>query len=141
VYPAFFALYPTLERIRKVRALQYSNGVRARPLWLAYALFDFLFVLVISVVCTAVIASQATWWFAAGYMFPVLMLYGISAILMVYAVSLIAGSQLAAFALAAGGGAIMVVLTLMTFIVSLGLTSTASSNSSSLLKPTHLLEI
>lgn len=32
-YPAFFALYPTLERLRGVRALQYSNGVRALPLW------------------------------------------------------------------------------------------------------------
>jgi len=52
-------------------------------------------------------------------MFPVLMLYGISATLTVYAFSLIADSQLAAFALAAGGGAIMVVLTLLTFIVSL----------------------
>jgi hypothetical protein len=32
-YPAFFALYPTAERIRGVRALQYSNGVRSLPLW------------------------------------------------------------------------------------------------------------
>jgi len=33
-YPAFFALYPTIERLRGVRALQYSNGVRSLPLWL-----------------------------------------------------------------------------------------------------------
>ena len=32
-YPAFFALYPTIERLRGVRALQYSNGVRSLPLW------------------------------------------------------------------------------------------------------------
>jgi ATP-binding cassette subfamily A (ABC1) protein 3 len=50
VYPAFFALYPTVERLRKVRALHYSNGIRAAPLWLAYLLFDFSFVLVISAV-------------------------------------------------------------------------------------------
>lgn len=50
VYPAFFALYPTMERLRKVRALHYSNGIRAAPLWLAYLAFDFCFVLVISAI-------------------------------------------------------------------------------------------
>lgn len=50
VYPAFFALYPCVERLRNVRALHYSNGIRAGPLWLAYLTFDFLFVLVISAV-------------------------------------------------------------------------------------------
>lgn len=118
MYPAFFALYPTFERTRKIRALQYSNGVRAQPLWLSYALFDFFFIVVIAMVCTIVIAEQEKWWFAAGYMFPVLSLYGLSATLMAYLVSLVAGSQLAAFAISAGGGAIMVLLSLLTFIVS-----------------------
>jgi ATP-binding cassette subfamily A (ABC1) protein 3 len=54
VFPALFALYPTQERLRKVRALHYSNGIRAVPLWLAYTAFDFCFVLVISGVCTAI---------------------------------------------------------------------------------------
>ena len=54
VYPAFFALYPTIERIRNVRALHYSNGIRAAPLWLAYLTFDFAFVLVISAVVTGI---------------------------------------------------------------------------------------
>lgn len=57
VYPAFFALYPTVERLRKVRALHYSNGIRAAPLWLAYLAFDFLFVLLISAVVTAIFAG------------------------------------------------------------------------------------
>ena len=35
-YPAFFALYPTLERLRNVRQLHYSNGVRSICLWSAY---------------------------------------------------------------------------------------------------------
>ena len=35
-YPAFFALYPTLERLRNVRQLHYSNGVRSVCLWSAY---------------------------------------------------------------------------------------------------------
>lgn len=54
VYPAFFALYPCMERLRKVRALHYSNGIRAVPLWLAYLIFDFLFVLVVSLVVTGI---------------------------------------------------------------------------------------
>jgi ATP-binding cassette subfamily A (ABC1) protein 3 len=54
VYPAFFALYPTIERLRKVRALHYSNGIRAAPLWLAYLTFDFFFVLVISAIVTGI---------------------------------------------------------------------------------------
>lgn len=54
VYPAFFALYPCVERLRKVRALHYSNGIRAGPLWLAYLTFDFLFVLIVSAVAIGI---------------------------------------------------------------------------------------
>lgn len=54
VYPALFALYPTQERLRNVRALHYSNGIRAVPLWLAYTTFDMLFVLAISAITTAI---------------------------------------------------------------------------------------
>jgi ATP-binding cassette subfamily A (ABC1) protein 3 len=54
VFPALFALYPTQERLRNVRALHYSNGIRAVPLWLAYTTFDFCFVLIIAAVTTAI---------------------------------------------------------------------------------------
>jgi ATP-binding cassette subfamily A (ABC1) protein 3 len=57
VYPALFALYPTQERLRNVRALHYSNGIRAVPLWLAYTAFDFFFVLVIAAVTTGIFVS------------------------------------------------------------------------------------
>ena len=49
-YPAFFALYPTRERLGKVRALHYSNGVSSASLWSAYLAFDFMFVTLISVI-------------------------------------------------------------------------------------------
>lgn len=62
VYPALFALYPTQERLRNVRALHYSNGIRAVPLWLAYTAFDFLFVLVISAVTTGIFAAVSSYW-------------------------------------------------------------------------------
>ena len=48
VYPGFFALYTNVERLRNVRALHYSNGVRAGPLWIAYTLFDFMIVLLVA---------------------------------------------------------------------------------------------
>jgi ATP-binding cassette subfamily A (ABC1) protein 3 len=117
VYPTLFALYPTYEKTRNVRAIQYSNGIRALPLWTAYALFDFMFVFIISVVCTAIIAFQARHWFAVSYMFPVLALYGLSSTLMAYCFSLIARSQLAAFAWAAGVQCIMFILSIMAFVV------------------------
>jgi hypothetical protein len=60
VYPAFFALYPTIERLRKVRALHYSNGIRAAPLWLAYLIFDFSFVLLISAVVTGIFVGVSS---------------------------------------------------------------------------------
>jgi len=62
-YPAFFAIYPTVERLRKVRALHYSNGVRSMPLWLAYLCFDGLFVLLISVISVALIAAKGSYWY------------------------------------------------------------------------------
>lgn len=118
VYPAFFALYPTYEKTRQVRALQYSNGIRVIPLWASYALFDFLFVLVNAIVCTIIISVQSPNWFSAGYMFPVLALYGLSATLFGYLISIFARSQLAAFAYAAGAQCVMFLLSLMTFVVS-----------------------
>jgi ATP-binding cassette subfamily A (ABC1) protein 3 len=59
-YTAFFALYPTFERLSNIRALHYSNGVRPAPLWLAYWLFDATFAIVVAIVSTALLASVST---------------------------------------------------------------------------------
>jgi len=115
-FPAFFALYPTIERIRKVRALHFSNGVRALPLWLAYALFDFAAVLLISVICTGIFAAATSGWYALGYLFVVVLLYGIAATVLVYCISLVTKSQLSAFAFAAGGQASFFLLYLITYM-------------------------
>ena len=56
-YTAFFALYPTFERLSNIRALHYSNGVRPAPLWLAYWLFDAFFAIVVAVVSVALLAT------------------------------------------------------------------------------------
>ncbi|EAT88627.1 hypothetical protein HBI56_042380 [Parastagonospora nodorum] len=113
VYPALFALYPTQERLRNVRALHYSNGIRAVPLWLAYTTFDFFFVLIISGITVAIFVGASSAWYAPGYLFVVFSLYGLCALLFSYIISIVVTSQLAAFAFAAGG---MVSLYLIYFI-------------------------
>ncbi|OJD33415.1 abc transporter [Diplodia corticola] len=109
-FTGFFALYPTMERIRKVRALHYSNGVRAAPLWIAYTLFDFIFVLLVSALVTIIFVRASDVWYAPGYLFIVFFLYGFTSILLSYVVSLFVTSQLAAFAFMAGGQAVFFLL-------------------------------
>ncbi|PTB69131.1 P-loop containing nucleoside triphosphate hydrolase protein [Trichoderma citrinoviride] len=105
-YPAFFALYPSNERRRFVRSLQYSNGVRPFPLWMAYLLFDFVMVLASSAIVTAVWAGLSDIWYHIEYIFVVLLFYGLASILVSYLVSLFTRSQLATFAWAAFGQAV-----------------------------------
>ena len=62
-YPAIFALYPTAERLRNVRALHYSNGVRPVPLWLAHLAFDSVIVLAISFLVTALFSTGVSIWY------------------------------------------------------------------------------
>ena len=104
-YPAFFALYPTVERLRNVRALHYSNGVRSLPLWLAYVSFDFLIVIATSVLATVIFRGVTNIWYHLEYLFVVFFLFGLASTLLSYVISLFAKSQLAAFAFAAGGQA------------------------------------
>ncbi|KAI4748370.1 putative ABC transporter [Aureobasidium sp. EXF-12298] len=101
-YPGFFALYPTNERVAKVRALHYSNGIRAFPLWLAYTVFDFMFVMIVSVVTIVIFVGVSSALYAPGTLFVVFFLYGLAALLCSYVISLFVTSQLASFAFAAG---------------------------------------
>jgi ABC-type multidrug transport system ATPase subunit len=105
-YPALFALYACQERVRGVRAMEYSNGVRPISLWAAYLLFDWMVVLLVSA-AIAIIFATATGpaWYHVGYLFVIMVLYGLASILLSYAISLLAKSHFAAFALAAGGQA------------------------------------
>jgi len=124
-YPGFFALYPTSERLRKVRALHYSNGVRSLPLWTAYVLFDFIFVLVISIVGTVLFAGLWSHWYAIGYLFVVFFLYGLTSVAFSYVVSLFVPSQLAAFAFAAGTQAVVFLIYFISYmsILTFGVTN------------------
>ncbi|ROT43326.1 ABC transporter [Sodiomyces alkalinus F11] len=98
VYPGFFALYPSTERRGYVRGLQYSNGVRPLPLWLAYIAFDFSIVLVSSAICIALWAALSDIWYHVGYLYLIFILYGLASILLAYCVSLFSKTQLGAYA-------------------------------------------
>ncbi|KAJ9663808.1 hypothetical protein H2198_000568 [Neophaeococcomyces mojaviensis] len=110
IAPAFFALYPTLERLRNVRSLHYSNGVRALPLWLAYVSFDFVIVLIFSAISVIIFQAVTSVWYNIGYLFVVLFLYGLASTLLSYVISLFSRSQLAAWSFAAAGQAVMFLL-------------------------------
>jgi ABC-type multidrug transport system ATPase subunit len=115
-YPGFFALYTNAERLRNVRALHYSNGVRAGPLWIAYTLFDFIIVLLVSAIAVIIFTSVTEIWYGPGYLFVVFVFYGLSATLTAYVLSLFTTSQLATFAFAAGGQCSMFLLYFISYM-------------------------
>ncbi|KAF2717949.1 putative ABC transporter [Polychaeton citri CBS 116435] len=110
IYPAFFALYTNVERLRNVRALHYSNGIRAGPLWVAYTAFDFIIVLIVSVVTIVIFTGASDALYGPGTLFVVFFLYGLTATLTSYVISLFTTSQLATFAFAAGGQCVFFLL-------------------------------
>ncbi|ETN41754.1 uncharacterized protein HMPREF1541_03691 [Cyphellophora europaea CBS 101466] len=111
IFPGLFALYPSYERIRKIRDLQYSNGVRPAPLWLAHILFDAMFVVVISTAALAVfVTGRSEDWYAAGHLWPVFFFFGLASTLFSYVVSLFASTQLGTFAFAVGYQAVSLLL-------------------------------
>lgn len=119
IYPAAFVLYPAIEKARKVRALEYANGVRRGPLWVAYGMFDFIFVLAISAGVTATISTQLTWNGPIWIMLPILALYGLAAILLGYVISHFVSGPLKSFLAMAGVSVLMYGIAAISFAVSL----------------------
>ena len=121
-YPAFFSLYPSNERRRFVRALQYSNGVRPIPLWLAYTLFDLIFVVISTAIVTAIWAGVSEIFYHVAYIFLVFFLFGLASILLSYLVSLFTKTQLGTFAWIAAGqlvfflGYLIAYLSIITYV-------------------------
>lgn len=115
-YPAFFGLYPNVERRRNVRGLQYSNGVRSLPLWFAYTAFDFVFVLVSAAIVTAIFASVSHVWYHVDYLFLILFLYGLASILLSYVISLFCSNQLSTYAFSAAGQAVGFLVYLIAYL-------------------------
>jgi ABC-type multidrug transport system ATPase subunit len=115
-YPGFFALYPNLERRRNVRGLQYSNGVRTLPLWLAYVMFDFAIVIVSSALAIILFAALSQVWYNVAYLFLIFVLYGLASILLSYVISLFSSNQLSAYAFTAAGQAVMFLVYLIAYL-------------------------
>ena len=106
VTPAFFGLYPNMERRRNVRGLQYSNGVRSLPLWISHIAFDFGITVVSMALTTIIFAAASRVWFHVGYLFLIFTLYGLASILFSYVVSLFCNTQLSTYAVSAGWQAV-----------------------------------
>ncbi|KZL85570.1 abc transporter [Colletotrichum incanum] len=98
IIPAFFGLYPNIERRNHVRGLQYSSGVRSLPLWTSHLIFDFGVFFIPLLVGAIIFAVSSQIWYAPGYLFPIFLLYGITSILLSYVFSLFTNSQVATFA-------------------------------------------
>ncbi|RKK22901.1 hypothetical protein BFJ66_g9907 [Fusarium oxysporum f. sp. cepae] len=97
LYPAFFALYPAYERLRKIRTLQYSNSIQPLALWTSHIIVDIVFVLIISCLSTLFISLIILKWYGAWHLFPVMLLYGFAMMLWCYIISLFARSELSSF--------------------------------------------
>ncbi|RYP65570.1 hypothetical protein DL769_006273 [Monosporascus sp. CRB-8-3] len=104
--PAFFGLYPNIERRRNVRGLQYSNGVRSLPLWVSHVGFDFAIVVVSMGITVAIFAAASDVWYHVGYLFVIFALYGLAANLLSYVISLFCNTQLSTYAFSAGSQAV-----------------------------------
>ncbi|KAI1211292.1 P-loop containing nucleoside triphosphate hydrolase protein [Annulohypoxylon truncatum] len=115
-YPAFFGLYPNIERRRNVRGLQYSNGVRSLPLWVSYTAFDFAIVLVSSALVVAAFAASSDVWYHVDYLFLIFILYGLASILFSYVISLFCGNQLSTYAFSAAGQAVGFLIYLIAYL-------------------------
>lgn len=118
IYPAAFVLYPAMEKSRKVRSIAYANGVRPAPLWVAYGLFDFMFVLVISLVLSIIMSIQITWVGSVWFMLPVMIFYGLAALLLGYIIAHFVNGALKAFLATFGISVLMYVIAAIAFAAS-----------------------
>ncbi|PIL31191.1 ATP-binding cassette transporter [Ganoderma sinense ZZ0214-1] len=102
VFPAFFALYVAQERRSSVQAMQFSNGLsNPAGLWLGHLMFDSIFSLVAATILVIIFAAKSTLFTGLGYLWFVMVLYGITGTLFAYCVSLVLTNSLAAFAVLA----------------------------------------
>tara|TARA_R110002003_G_scaffold141_32_gene13123 strand:- start:1821 stop:3434 length:1614 start_codon:yes stop_codon:yes gene_type:complete len=83
--------------------MQYSNGIRPIPLWLSHLSFDGIFIVVISVVATALLSVSTPIWVGLGFVFLILLLYGIVCALLSYIISMFARSAVTAWFMMAFG--------------------------------------
>ena len=110
-------IYPAFEKINRVRALHYCNGVSPFALWFAYLLFDTQLIILQAIIVWGLLfaGSLTKLWYDPGYIFGVFILFGIATYLGTYLVSLFV--KKAAFAVAAGTHIVLFVLYLASYIM------------------------
>ncbi|KAM0521839.1 hypothetical protein ACHAPE_002401 [Trichoderma viride] len=99
IFPGLFGLYPNAERLRNIRSLQYSSGVRTLPVWAAHLLFDFGIILLPMIFAAMIFVVSSNSWYHGGYLFPIFIFYGLTTIIISYFLGLIAASPMATYAL------------------------------------------
>ncbi|KAE8454159.1 hypothetical protein EG329_005084 [Mollisiaceae sp. DMI_Dod_QoI] len=127
-------IYPAFEKINRVRALHYCNGVSPFALWAGYFLFDMQFILVQSIFVWGVLyAGPLTrLYYESSYLLGVFILFGVATYLGTYLLSLFV--RKAAFAIAAGLHVLLFVLYVVAYVMnqSFGNTSILFSTYSSI---------
>jgi ATP-binding cassette subfamily A (ABC1) protein 3 len=81
--------------------MQYSNGIRPLPLWFSHIAFDGIFIIIISSIAIAILSTSTPIWFGLGYIFFIMVLYGLTTALLGYFCSMFTKSAVATFSLVA----------------------------------------
>ncbi|KAF9260869.1 P-loop containing nucleoside triphosphate hydrolase protein [Marasmius fiardii PR-910] len=128
VYPAFFAVYVSKERVSAVQAMQFSNGLtNTAGLWLGHLMFDSIFAVISATIIIIVFATASNQFHGPGFFWLVMLLYGIAGTLFAYCLSLIVSSPLAAFAAVAGYQIVMFVLYIAAYLLTLTYAKTSEA--------------
>ncbi|KAK4069218.1 hypothetical protein Trihar35433_5797 [Trichoderma harzianum] len=99
IFPGLFGLYPNSERLKNVRSLQYSSGVRTLPVWAAHVIFDFGIIIVPMILTAMIFVVSSNSWYNGGYLFPIFIFYGLTTIIVSYLFSLICDTAMATYAM------------------------------------------
>ncbi|KAF8507801.1 P-loop containing nucleoside triphosphate hydrolase protein [Hysterangium stoloniferum] len=136
VYPAFFALYTSMERRTSIQAMQLSNGLtNPAGLWLGHLLFDGFFSTLLTTIIIIVFALASNQFHGLGYLWIVMVLYGFASALFAYCVTLFTASPLAAFAAVAGYQVLMFILYLAGYLLTI--TYAKNSKAAGIITITH----
>ncbi|KAH8835982.1 P-loop containing nucleoside triphosphate hydrolase protein [Flagelloscypha sp. PMI_526] len=130
VYPAFFSLYVSEERkITLVQAMQFSNGL-SNPvgLWLGHLAFDTVFTVFSATAITIVLQVASDQFHGLGLLWLVMVLYGITATLWAYCITLITSTPLAAFATTASVQVILFLLYISGYLLTLTYAKTSEAS-------------
>ncbi|KAG7099993.1 hypothetical protein E1B28_001784 [Marasmius oreades] len=136
VYPAFFAIYVSKERVSAVQAMQFSNGLtNTAGLWLGHLMFDSIFAVISATIIIIVFATASNQFHGPGFFWLVMLLYGIAGTLFAYCLSLMVSSPLAAFAVVAGYQIVIFLLYIASYL--LILTYAKTSEAGRIMTTTH----